>query len=147
MKIEFTAEMIQEEKNRDVLLEPGWYKAKIKGVDVKPSASSDGTNYNMSFTIATTINGTPMTKTVYRIFSTNGLGFWPDVIAAAQGMTKQALLDNWDAHKKIGGSIDLDEEIRGLDGSDLMLQIGLREYNGKPQMDVQGFAPAGSLKF
>jgi hypothetical protein len=116
---------------RGVVMDPNWYPAVVKSVEVKPSKGDGSTNWNYKIEILQGKNkdGKELQGViVYRLFNEKAMGFAvPFVEACGQKITPD------------GAEIDPNYPV----GKKLMIYVKNREYEGRLQNEVADFRPIG----
>jgi len=115
---------------RGTILDPNWYAAIVKSLEVKPSKGDGSTNWNYKLEILAGKNkdGKELAGVVvYRLFNEKAMGF---AVPFLEAVGFKIVED---------GEIDPNYPI----GKKLMIYIKNREYEGRLQNEVADFRPIG----
>jgi len=126
MKMKFTADTLR----GSMVLDPNWYPAIVRAVEIKAAKTDASTNWNYRFEILSgkSRDGKDYTGTmVYRLFNEKALGFARPFVEA------------------LGITIHEDDEFdpNTAVGKKLLIYVKNREYEGKLQNEVADFRPIG----
>ena len=126
MKMRFSADDLK----RGVVMDPNWYPAVVKTLEIKPAKSDGSTNWNYKFEILSGKgkDGKDYTGTnVYRLFNEKAMGFARPFVESLGIQLKED--DEFDPNSAIGKK--------------MMIYVKNREYEGKLQNEVADFRPIG----
>jgi len=126
MKMRFSADDLR----RNLVLDPNWYPAVVKSLEIKPAKTDASTNWNYKLEILSGKgkDGKDYAGTsVYRMFNEKAMGFARPFVEALGVSLKED--DEFDPNSAIGKK--------------LMVYVKNREYEGKLQNDVADFRPIG----
>lgn len=127
MKMRISADDLK----RGTIVDPNWYPAQVKSVEVKPSKGDGSTNWNFKIELLSGKgkDGKDYAGViVYRLFNEKAMGFAvPFVEALGQKVGPD------------GGEFDPNFAVN----KKLMVYIKNREYEGKLQNEVADFRPVG----
>lgn len=115
---------------RGIVMDPNWYPALVKSLEVKPSKGDGSTNWNYKLEILQGKNkdGKDLAGViVYRLFNEKAMGFATSFLEAC-------------GHKVVP---DQDIDPNYPIGKKLMVYVKNREYEGRLQNEVADFRPIG----
>jgi hypothetical protein len=113
----------KEDLLRGKLVDPGWYRSKVKSVEEKPSSTDSSQNWNVEFLIiGTAFEGVPVKRT----FNEKAPGFAVDFL----------MQFGWKPDAN-GGSLDLHK----TEGKTVKIHIINDNYQNRMTNKIDGFMP------
>lgn len=122
----FTADTLR----GNMVLDPNWYAAIVRAVEIRAAKTDQSTNWNYTFEIISGKgkDGKDYTGTrVYRLFNEKALSFARPFVEALGIQLKED--DEFDPNSAVGKK--------------LMIYVKNREYEGRLQNEVADFRPIG----
>jgi hypothetical protein len=126
MKMRFTADDLR----KNLVLDPNWYPAQVKSLEIKAAKTDQSTNWNYKFEI---LSGKGKDgkdyagAAVYRLFNEKAMGFARPFVEAIGVVLKE----------------DDEFEPNSAVGKKLLVYVKNKEYEGKLQNEVADFRPIG----